>query len=362
MHDLLLEKYKGRRVLLTGHTGFKGSWLGLWLAELGAEVVGLALPPSTEPSHFVLCSLGSAIRHEIVDIRDITRLRQLFSETRPEIVFHLAAQAIVRKSYEVPRETFDINVFGTINILECIRETDSVKAAVLITSDKCYENKEWEYAYRENDSLGGHDPYSASKGAAEIAVASYRRSFMLPPAGRLVGVATARAGNVIGGGDWGPDRLIPDCVRALSRASTVKVRNPASLRPWQHVLDALAGYLRLGAHLAESPKEFSDAYNFGPNAGEEMCVSELVDTFIETWGSGTWESGAVRGEAPHEAKTLRLSSERARNRLGWKPRLKSNDAVVWTARWYRRALEREYAPGSMMDTSIGQIRSYMGTD
>ncbi|MCK9462249.1 MAG: CDP-glucose 4,6-dehydratase [Proteobacteria bacterium] len=359
MRDLLSKKYKGQRVLLTGHTGFKGSWLGLWLAELGAEVVGVALPPETKPSHFELCALEKRIRHEVVDIRSADGLLKLFKETRPEIVFHLAAQAIVRQSYDTPKETFDINVLGTVNLLECIRVTDSAKAAVIITSDKCYENKEWEFSYRENDPMGGHDPYSASKGAAELAVASYRRSFFNAPGRRLVGCATSRAGNVIGGGDWGLDRLIPDCVRALSNRRAIEVRNPTSFRPWQHVLDALAGYLLLGARLLDAPQKYSDAYNFGPTAGEELSVKDLVSIFLERWGSGSWDSNSPDGEPPHEARLLRLSSERARQRLGWKPRLETRTAVAWTADWYRMALEKGFSPGAMESTSVEQINKYM---
>jgi CDP-glucose 4,6-dehydratase len=326
---------------------------------LGADVVGVALHPDTAPTHFGLCGLENRVRHEVIDIRNLDSLLRLFKDIEPEIIFHLAAQAIVKQSYKTPRETFDVNVLGTVNMLECVRMTDTTKAAVIVTSDKCYENQEWEYAYRENDQMGGHDPYSASKGAAEIAVTAYRRSFFNSPGKRLIGCATVRAGNVIGGGDWGPDRLVPDCVRALSTGGSIGVRNPTSLRPWQHVLDALAGYLIVGARLLDAPQEYSEAYNFGPTAGEELSVKELVSIFCEAWGSGSWETKSSESELHHEARLLRLSSERARRRLGWRPRLSIRSAVAWTAEWYRMALEKGLSVGSMTNVSLEQINKYM---
>ena len=257
--------YADRRVLVTGHTGFKGSWLALWLHELGANVTGLSLPPNTKPSHFELIGLKELLLHIEGDIRDLKIVKRAFDAANPQIVFHLAAQPLVRDSCDNPKGTFDTNIGGTVNILEAIRQCPSVKAVVVITSDKCYENKEWVWGYRENDALGGHDPYSASKGATEIVCSAYHRSFFdKNGCGPHLGFATARAGNVIGGGDWANDRIIPDCIRALSQGEPISIRNPNATRPWQHVLDPLSGYLLLAKRLLDDPDHFCGAWNFGP--------------------------------------------------------------------------------------------------
>ncbi len=326
----LEEAYRGRRVLLTGHTGFKGSWLALWLRDLGAQVTGVALPPPEGPSHFVALGLQQSIDHRVIDIRDTDRLRACFAEVRPEMVFHLAAQALVRDAYADPKRTFDVNAGGTVSVLECLRQTQSVRSAVLVTSDKCYENVETHRPYREDDGLGGRDPYSASKAAAELAIAAYRLSFFKDgPA-----VASVRAGNVIGGGDWARDRIVPDCARALAAGKPIVIRNPNAFRPWQHVLDPLAGYLQLGAHLAFDPGSCDRAFNFGPDPGPPLTVQMLAARFVEAWGRGSIQT-AEDAAAPHEAERLALDSARARETLGWRPRLPAAEGVAWTVEWYR---------------------------
>jgi len=327
--------YAGKRVLVTGHTGFKGSWLALWLHSLGADVTGLALAPPTVPSHFELIDLKKVIKHVEGDIRDLEIVKKAFKISQPEIVFHLAAQPLVRDSYDDPKGTFDTNIGGTVNMLEVVRNCQTVKAIVVITSDKCYENREWVWGYRENDPMGGHDPYSASKGAAEIVCAAYYRSFFQRNSrGPHIGFATARAGNVIGGGDWAKDRIIPDCVRALSNNKPIIVRNPYAVRPWQHVLDPLSGYLFLGQRLFENPSQFSGAWNFGPTGNDSIEVIELAMRFIKSWGKGEIKTSEIP-DAPHEAHMLRLSIEKAIYALKWSPLLNSSDAINWTVEWYK---------------------------
>lgn len=332
--------YGGRRVLVTGHTGFKGAWLTFWLRELGAEVTGLALPPDTDPSLFSEIELASLCRHLTGDIREAGDLAQHVREASPEVVFHLAAQSLVRRSYREPLATIATNVLGTAHLLEAVREFGRPCAIVVVTSDKCYENREQAAGYREDDPLGGHDTYSASKAAAEIVTAGYRRSFFPPPKIRFHGVAlaTARAGNVLGGGDWSADRLIPDAVRALGAGEPLRVRNPDSIRPWQHVLDPLAGYLLLGMRLRESADaeraSYCEAWNFGPGEENARAVAEVAEEFLRRWGSGRWEP-ARDGSAPHEAGRLHLSIEKARNRLGWEPRWGFSETIRRTADWYR---------------------------
>lgn len=332
------EFYKGKRILVTGHTGFKGSWLALWLHELGAEVTGLALSPNTDPSHFDLIGLKEMIHHREGDIRDLKSVEDSFRVAQPEIVFHLAAQPLVRDSYDDPKTTFDTNIGGTVNILEAIRLCPSVKAAVVITSDKCYENREWVWGYRENDPMGGHDPYSASKGATEIVCAAYLRSYFNKNGrGPYIGFATARAGNVIGGGDWAKDRIIPDCVRALSKGEPIIVRNQNATRPWQHVLDPLSGYLLLARRLMEDSESFSGAWNFGPITSDQITVKALAERFIAAWGNGTIQVPQLAEKAPHEARLLHLSIDKAASELNWHPTLDSLTAINWSVAWYKTA-------------------------
>jgi len=350
-----LEHLRGKRVLVTGHTGFKGSWLCLALNDLGASVSGLSDAIPTDPSHFAEIGLAQRLDHHVADIRDPIGLERVFRAVQPEVVMHLAAQPLVRLGYEKPAETFHVNVGGTVNVLDAVRQCSSVRAVVVVTSDKCYENHEWDFAYRENDALGGHDPYSASKGATEIVAASYRRSFFEHSG---VALATARAGNVIGGGDWGRDRLVPDCVRALVAGKPVEVRNPASYRPWQHVLEPVHGYLTLAAALV-SGAAVREAFNFGPHETERITVAELARIAVSTW-EGAGEIKLGDGTGVHEAKALSLSSEKAAHRLGWRPVLSSREAVTWTMDWYRAwALRASGAPGQrMLGRSLDQLHAY----
>ncbi len=329
--------YRGRKCFVTGHTGFKGSWLSLWLHRMGAEVTGYALDPPTTPNLFTLSQLAGLMHDRRGDIRDADRLRQAIADAKPEFVFHLAAQAIVSRSYHEPKDTFDTNIGGTVNLLEAARNCPSVRAVLVVTSDKCYENREWPHAYRETDALGGHDPYSASKAGTELVCTAYLRSFF-EPAG--LGLATARAGNVIGGGDWAADRIIPDAVRALGAAKPVVVRNPHSVRPWQHVLEPLHGYLLLAARLADNAV-YSGSWNFGPAAGSCQNVRSLVEAFLKSWGEGAWENAGTAASAGHEAGLLALDYHKAWLRLGWQPRWSFHESIERTSRWYRRQLEGE---------------------
>lgn len=351
--------FHGKRVLVTGHTGFKGSWLALWLHDLGAQVTGLALAQDTTPSHFELIGLNELTTHIEGDIRDIDVVNKVFDETQPEIVFHLAAQALVRDSYDNPKGTFDTNIGGTVNILEAIRVSLSVKVAVIVTSDKCYENKEWVWGYRENDPMGGYDPYSASKGAAEIVCSAYRHSFFDKIGrGPRIGFATVRAGNVIGGGDWAKDRLIPDCVRALSKDKSIVIRNPNATRPWQHVLDPLSGYLFLAQQLLEAPDEFSGAWNFGPVEIRHANVLELAKKFISAWGKGEIVLAEQKQSVLHEAHLLQLSIDKAVYELGWLPVLGSSTAIDWAIDWYK--IWRQ-GKKDLRGVSLEQIHAYVET-
>jgi CDP-glucose 4,6-dehydratase len=325
--------YRGKRVLLTGHTGFKGSWLALWLHELGAKVTGVALSPDAQPNHWDLLSQPMDDRR--LDIRDAHALLKIFGETRPEIVFHLAAQPLVRRSYQDPLETWSTNVMGTVNVLEACRQTPSVRAIVAITTDKCYENLEWPWGYRENDRLGGHDPYSASKAGAELVAASYRSAFFHTATAPLV--ATARAGNVIGGGDWSDDRLIPDLVRALEKNISLEIRSPYATRPWQHVLESLSGYLLLGQKLVIGDKSFAEAWNFGPEREGNRTVSDVLSELSRQWQTMLWH--VTDKPQPHEANLLYLDSAKAQSRLGWKPVWDLETTLKRTADWYRAWLE-----------------------
>lgn len=347
--------YKKKRVLVTGHTGFKGSWLALWLHELGANITGLALPPNTKPSHFELIGLADLIHHVEGDVRDLKAVKHAFDIAEPEIVFHLAAQALVRDSYDDPKMTFDTNIGGAVNVLEAIRQCPSVKTAIIITSDKCYHNKEWIWGYRESDPLGGHDPYSASKGAVEIVSAAYRRSYFDQKGlGPHLGLATTRAGNVIGGGDWAKDRIIPDCIRALGKKQPIIVRNPDATRPWQHVLDPLHGYLFLATRLWENPDKFSGAWNFGPRTSDQITVRALADRFINTWGNGTIKTPHIK-KAPHEAHLLNLNIDKAIFELKWQPVLDSSSAIDWTVNWYKSWYQ---ANDDWQNISTAQIKEF----
>ena len=329
--------YKNKRVLITGHTGFKGSWLAIWLKELGADVVGYALDPPSEPSNFKATGLREKVTHIHGDIRDLDRLMETFKKYQPEFVFHLAAQPLVRLSYDEPKMTFDTNVGGTVNVFEAVRKTPSVKVLVNITSDKCYENREWVWGYRENDPMGGHDPYSASKGCAELVFSAYLKSFFSPSAAqnRPIGAASARAGNVIGGGDWGADRLVPDCIRALSGHQPIGIRSPHAVRPWQHVLEPLGGYLLLGAALWQDPQKYSGAWNFGPDDGSHLTVAEMADRLIKYWGSGKWDD-LSDPQALHEAKLLKLNCDKAHAELNWHSALTIDECLQMTAAWYKK--------------------------
>ena len=332
----VVNPWQGRRVFLTGHTGFKGGWLALWLAGRGAKIRGYALDPPTEPNLFTAASVGSVLDDIRGDIRDSPKLTASLTEFAPEVVFHLAAQPLVRRSYGDPVGTYAANVMGTAHLLEAIRRTPSVRAVVCVTTDKCYENREWVWPYRETDTLGGHDPYSSSKACAEIVSAAYRNSFF--PVERLhehhVAVATARAGNVIGGGDWSEDRLIPDLIRGFQAKQPVLIRLPNAIRPWQHVLEPLHGYMLLAEQLVEERGQFASSFNFGPSDEDAWTVERVVTAAGKMWGEGAlW----VRDPAPsvHEAHYLRLDSSRARAELGWRPRLQMDEALEWTMCWYR---------------------------
>lgn len=325
--------YAGRRVLVTGDTGFKGSWLCAWLSTLGATVGGYALAPPTRPSLFELLALGGEVAHVTGDVRDLAALSAAVADFRPELVFHLAAQPLVRRSYADPRGTFETNVMGVVNLFEAVRACPSARVVVNVTSDKCYENRETARAYTEADALGGHDPYSASKGCAEIVTGAYRRSFFGEGTG--VCVASTRAGNVIGGGDWAADRIVPDCVRALVAGDEVVVRHPGAVRPWQHVLESLSGYLWLGARLLGDGHEREGAWNLGPGADSRVPVSAVVEAFLDAYGAGSWRVADGASEEPHEAGVLLLDCAKARAELGWAPVWDVSTAIVRTAAWYR---------------------------
>jgi len=348
--------WNGRRVLVTGHTGFKGGWLSLWLESLGAKVTGLALAPAT-PSFFHAVGLGRGVASTIGDIRDYGLVERTVRDASPEVVFHLAAQSLVRASYRDPVGNYATNVMGTVHVLEAVRHAPSVRAAVVITSDKCYENREWLWGYRESDRLGGHDPYSSSKACAEIVSAAYLRSFILNSDTKpRMGLATARAGNVIGGGDWAEDRLIPDVVRALSLGNDPVIRNPSAIRPWQHVLEPIRGYLMLAERLAGGDAaKFSGAWNFGPRDEDARTVGSIVERFQELWGRPRkWLRDD--SEQPHEAGLLKLDASKARHSLGWESAMDAEEALKLTVAWYRGVA----ADRAMRDLSLEQLREYSG--
>jgi len=347
--------WRGKRVLVTGHTGFKGSWLSLWLSHLGARVVGYSLAPPTSPSNFAVSRVGELVNSIEADVCDLERLKNCVAEHRPEIVFHLAAQSLVRKSYRDPVETFQTNVLGTVNLLEAIRLCPTSKAVIIITSDKCYENHEWVWGYRENEPMGGHDPYSSSKGCAELVVTSYRASYFHPDnyPQHGVGVATTRAGNVIGGGDWAPDRLIPDILNAHARAEELIIRNPSAIRPWQFVLEPLQGYMTLAEHLFREGPRFAEAWNFGPREGDVLPVEQLVK-MLSVHLKGGIRYRITPDEALHEATLLKLDCSKALAKLGWRPRTSINDTLSFTADWQNKLLSNE----DMQAVSLGQIQLF----
>ena len=329
--------WRGKRVLVTGHTGFKGGWLCLWLEKLGAEVTGYALQPPTQPALFEAAGVADGLRESVIaDIRDLDRLTQVFEQVRPEIVFHMAAQPLVRASYQDPIETYSVNVLGTVTLLEAVRRAGGVRAVVNVTSDKCYENREWVWGYRENDPMGGYDPYSSSKGCAELVTAAFRSSFFNSEAQSAHGVAlaSARAGNVIGGGDWAEDRLVPDIVRAFAAGTQAVIRRPDSIRPWQHVLEPLSGYLTLAERLYAGDTAFAEGWNFGPESADAQPVARIVERLAALWGHGAaWRLDA--GDHPHEAAYLKLDCSKAHAQLGWRPHWGLDQALRATVEWYQ---------------------------
>jgi CDP-glucose 4,6-dehydratase len=350
-----LKLFAGRRVLITGHTGFKGSWLALLLTRAGAKVTGVALPPQTQPSHFSLLGLDREIDSRVCDVRDLPRLEAEFSRCKPDLVFHLAAQAFVRLSYQDPYTTFSTNVLGSANVLECAAQSPSVQTLIYVTSDKCYKNKEQPHGYVESDELGGIDPYSQSKAAAELVFAGYCASKFHNS--DSIRVASARAGNVIGGGDWSPDRLIPDCVRALEGGRTIEIRNPRATRPWQHVLEPLSGYVRLAAALASGSAESGSCWNFGPPETAIHEVDEVARFVSSSWG----RDDAVRVEKDsstmHESQLLQLNSSKAHERLRWSTRWNFQETMTRTTSWYTRLRDGQKA----IDLTLGDISAYLAT-
>ena len=358
MVDLFHSFYKGKKVLVSGHTGFKGSWLSIWLHELGAEVVGVGLEPYSEKDNFVLSGIGKKIKADIrADIRDGEKMKEIFKQYQPEIVFHLAAQPLVRLSYEIPVETYQTNVMGTINIMEAIRATESVKVGVMITTDKCYDNKEQMRGYKEDDPFGGYDPYSSSKGACEIAIQSWRRSFFNPEdygKKHHVSLASVRAGNVIGGGDWAKDRIIPDCIRALEAGKPIDIRSPKAVRPWEHVLEPLSGYMLLAQKMWEHPTEYCEGWNFGPEADSVSMVWEVATELVDNYGQGELKD-ISDPNALHEANLLMLNIEKAKTRLGWKPTLNMKQTMALVADWYKR-----YKTEEVYGLCINEIKQFIG--
>lgn len=345
--------YKDKKVLVTGHTGFKGAWLLCWLHQLGARLMGYALPPEEEAGLYSLIKGRFPFEEMIADVRDKNSLEKAIQSFQPDCIFHLAAQALVRRSYQVPAETFEVNAIGTAHLLEAVTRLEKPCTIVVVTTDKVYENLETGHLYEETDMLGGYDPYSASKAATEIVISSFRNSFFNPKkydAHRKV-LLSARAGNVIGGGDWSADRLLPDIIRSLRNQQPVLVRNPQSVRPWQHVLEPLGGYLLLAMKAGQDPQKYTGAYNFGPVPDDHLTVQELVETAIERWGSGAWVNGFDPSQ-PHEAGLLHLSIRKAQDMLQWQPKFNSRTAIAYTLDWYRQPVEQQYA------CTLSQIENY----
>jgi CDP-glucose 4,6-dehydratase len=357
MEELEMNFWNGKKVFITGHTGFKGSWLCIWLSSLGAQVTGYALDPPTSPSLFELARVGELADSRIADVRDGECLALIMSEVQPEIVIHMAAQPLVRDSYKIPIVTYATNVMGTVHLLEAVRGCPSVRAVVNVTTDKCYENREWVWGYRENEPMGGFDPYSNSKGCSELVTAAYRQSFfnkpLNPQTSNPPSIATARAGNVIGGGDWATDRLIPDCISALLTGKAVRIRNPHSIRPWQHVLEPLSGYLILAQKLYESGAGYAEGWNFGPSENDAKPVEWIVDRMCQLWGNGAcYEIDA--GDHPHEAHYLKLDCSKAHTRLGWRPRWDLSQALTGILEWVKVYT----SGGDVRKCCLNQIESY----
>jgi CDP-glucose 4,6-dehydratase len=351
------EFWKNKSVFLTGHTGFKGGWLALWLSSMGANVTGYALAPNTSPNLFGALSLNSVLHNShIANICDLDHLQKTLSACKPEIVIHMAAQPLVRYSYANPVETYMTNVMGTVNVLESIRKANSVKATVVVTTDKCYENKEWVWGYRENEPMGGFDPYSNSKGCAELVTSAYRQSYFSDPAGNPNRVASARAGNVIGGGDWSEDRLIPDAIKAFEAGQTLMIRNPLATRPWQHVLEPLSGYLILAQSLYQDGEKFSSAWNFGPKDGDNRTVQEVITSLSKQWGLGAaWQQDT--SFQPHEAGLLKLDCSKASKQLRWEPKWDLETAIEKIIEWHKAYLANE----DMQLLTLNQIHQYINT-
>lgn len=348
--------YKGKNVLITGHTGFKGSWLAIWLHELGANVIGYALKPKTKRDNYVLSRIEEKITHIEADIRSVDKLKEVFTKYKPEIVFHLAAQPIVSSSYLDPEYTYDVNVMGTLNVLERIKETNETKVGIMVTSDKCYKNKEWVYGYRENDEIGGSDPYSSSKGCAELLISAYRSSFLnirdYDKHHKII--ASVRAGNVIGGGDWSVDRIIPDCICALEENREIIVRNPEAIRPWQHVLEPLYGYLLLASKYTENNVSlYSDAWNFGPDFNNIISVRELAQRVIQNWGDGKYILNQNQDNKIYETTTLNLDSTKSKHYLKWEPIWNIDTTIEKTIEWYKG-----YKTTDVYQLCIKQIENY----
>ncbi|MDQ0872135.1 CDP-glucose 4,6-dehydratase [Paenibacillus sp. V4I3] len=342
--------WQGKRVLITGHTGFKGGWLSLWLQKLGAQVIGYSLKPDSSNNLFEAAYVAQDMISIFGDIKDVGSIVEIVKDHKPEIVFHLAAQPLVRASYVDPIDTYAVNVMGTVNILNAVRLSDTVKVVVNITTDKCYENMEWDWSYRETDRLGGHDPYSASKACSELVTDSFRKSFL---AEQNIHIASVRAGNVIGGGDWAADRLIPDVIDSIRAGRLPMIRNPYAVRPWQHVLEPLHGYLILGEKLYNKGSSYAAAWNFGPGEESILTVGEVADMMLRHWGSDLpWHYD--KSEHPHEAQILKLDSSKARSKLNWKPRLNVYDTLKWTVDWYKQWEEQKL----MKDFTMQQIEAY----